>query len=121
MKIGEIAEKTGITRDAIRLYEKYGIVINVSRPNPYNSYKDYPPINIKRVSMVLKMKKLGFTLKEAKAMLDNLTDGNIVDLDKKLAFLAQKVKEVDVKIVALKETKLLLLQRMEMLKRKKEK
>lgn len=41
MKISEIARGTGLTKDTVRLYERLGLLVDISRPFPSNNYKDY--------------------------------------------------------------------------------
>jgi len=73
MKIGEIAAKTGVSRDTIRLYDKLGLLGNVSRPFEFNNYKVYGDENIYRVKMVKEMQKIGLTLKECKGIIESFS------------------------------------------------
>ena len=62
MKIGELAAKTGLTRDTIRFYEQRGLLVDISRPYEYNNYKDYGEANVYRLQMIQEGKQFGFTL-----------------------------------------------------------
>ncbi len=104
MKIGKIAEMTGITRDTIRLYEQMGLVKNVTRPHEYNNYKEYGEENVERIRLILMMKKFGMTLKECKMVLDKIED-NSYDLDFQQSFVKQKINEIDQQIKELKQLK----------------
>jgi DNA-binding transcriptional MerR regulator len=104
MKIGLIAEKTGVSRDTIRLYDKLGLLGNVSRPFEYNNYKDYGPENVYRINMVKEMKKIGLTLKECKGVIDSLVSDDM-DANKRVDFVKSKIAEVGMKIKALKKIK----------------
>lgn len=107
MRIGQIAEKTGVSRDTIRLYEDMGLLTGVNRPNDYNNYKDYPEANVERVKMIITMKKLGLTLKECKQVMITIEkDGYNNDFQKE--FLEKKIKEIDAKIKELKNLKMIL-------------
>ncbi|WP_196888930.1 MerR family transcriptional regulator [Aureivirga sp. CE67] len=103
MKVGELAKKTGVTRDTIRLYEKMGLVKNVSQPYEYNNYKEYGDENVERVKLVLKMKKHGLKLQECKEIIDNIESNEDPDFHHK--FLKQKIEELDQKIKELKALK----------------
>lgn len=108
MRIGQIADKTGVSRDTIRLYEDMGLLVRVTRPNEYNNYKDYPEENIERVKMIITMKKLGLTLKECKQVMSTIEhDG--YDREFQHDFLHNKIKEIDTKIKDLKNLKKVLI------------
>jgi DNA-binding transcriptional MerR regulator len=66
MKIGEIAAKTGVSRDTVRLYEKLGLLGEVSRPYEHNNYKEYGVENVYRIGMIKEMQRIGLKLKECK-------------------------------------------------------
>jgi DNA-binding transcriptional MerR regulator len=74
MKIGEIAEKTGVSKDAVRLYEKLGLLTKVTRPYEYNNYKDYGKENLIRIQMIKEMQRIGLKLKECKGVIDALVN-----------------------------------------------
>jgi DNA-binding transcriptional MerR regulator len=104
MKIGLIAEKTGVSRDAIRLYEKIGLLGDVNRPFEYNNYKDYGPENIYRINMVKEMQKIGLTLRECRGVIDSLVNDEM-NSEKRIDFVKGKILDVNSKIKALKKIK----------------
>ena len=104
MKIGEIAEKTGVSRDAVRLYEKLGLLSNVTRPYEYNNYKDYGEENVFRINMIKEMQKIGLKLRECKDVIEALVN-NEMDIDKRKAFISSKIKQVQEEIKGLKQIK----------------
>jgi DNA-binding transcriptional MerR regulator len=108
MRIGQIAEKTGVSRDTIRLYEDMELLVGITRPNEYNNYKDYPEENIERVQMIITMKKLGLTLKECKQVISTIEDDGF-DKNFQYDFLHNKIKEIDTKIKELKNLKKILI------------
>lgn len=61
MRIGELAERSGLTRDAIRFYEKIGLVESIRLPN---GYRDFPPEALPWLDYVRTAQHLGFTLAE---------------------------------------------------------
>lgn len=69
MLIGELAEKTGLSRDTIRYYEKLGILKIARKDRLPNSYKDYPANTVIRLLRVKKLKGVGFTLNEIVGLL----------------------------------------------------
>jgi len=40
MQIGELAERSGLSRDTLRFYEKRGLIASLRRPNGYRHYPD---------------------------------------------------------------------------------
>lgn len=102
MKIGEISQKTGITRDAIRLYERMGLLNNVTRPHEYNNYKEYGEENILRINMIREMQRIGLKLRECKSVIEALINDEM-GLKKRKQFIENKIKEVDHKISSLRQ------------------
>ncbi|UTW62824.1 MerR family transcriptional regulator [bacterium SCSIO 12741] len=107
MKIGEIAAKTGVSRDTIRLYESRGMLKGVTRPHEYNNYKDYSEQNLERVRLILVMKKLGLTLNECQAVME-MMDNDEFEQDQQQQFIQKKLDDIDQKIRELQEAKQLL-------------
>ena len=104
MQIGKIAEKTGVSRDTVRLYDKLGLLGSVTRPHEYNNYKEYGPENVYRINMIKEMQRIGLTLKECKGVIDSLVNDEM-DASKRVDFVKGKIKEVGMKIKALKKIK----------------
>lgn len=102
MKIGEIALKTGVSRDTVRLYDKLGLLVNVSRPFEYNNYKDYGQENLYRIGMIKEMQRIGLKLKECKAVIDALVNDEMKLEDRK-AFIQSKIEETQQKIEGLQK------------------
>lgn len=69
MLIGEIAEFFGVSRKAIRLYEKKGILKPV-KVDPQNGYRYYSADQVRQLSALLELKVLGFSLDEIKTVLE---------------------------------------------------
>ncbi|MDR2626139.1 MAG: heavy metal-responsive transcriptional regulator [Zoogloeaceae bacterium] len=62
MSIGELAEKTGVTTNALRYYEQEGLL-----PHPQRNasgYREYDENAIWQVRFILRAKNLGFCLEE---------------------------------------------------------
>jgi DNA-binding transcriptional MerR regulator len=104
MKIGEIAEKTNVSRDTIRLYEKLGLLNNITRPYEYNNYKEYGIENVFRVKMIKEMQRIGLKLKECKGVIDALVNDEM-DAEKRKLFIRTKIEEVQNKIASLTQIK----------------
>lgn len=69
MLIGEIAEFFGVSRKAIRLYEKKGIIKPVE-VDAQNGYRYYSADQVQQLNALLELKALGFSLDEIKTVMD---------------------------------------------------
>lgn len=72
MLIGEIAEFFGVSRKAIRLYEKKGIMKPVE-VDVRNGYRYYSADQVRQLNALLELKALGFSLDEIKTVIDGET------------------------------------------------
>ena len=72
MMIGEIADFFGISRKAIRIYEKKGIIKPV-KVDTVNGYRYYSPEQVQQLNALLELKALGFSLDEIKMIMDGKT------------------------------------------------
>ncbi len=67
LSTGEVARRTGVSPDTIRLYERRGVL-----PRPRRTaggYRQYPPATVERVRLVRRALALGFTLEELRVVL----------------------------------------------------
>ncbi len=67
MKIGAVAKQAGISVEAVRFYEKQGLINTPSRND--SGYRVYSPDIINQLLFVTRAKELGFSLKEIKELL----------------------------------------------------
>lgn len=79
MDIKELEAQTGIGRDAIRYYERRGLLGVV--PRGPNNYRDYPSSLVKQLKLLRGMQALGFSLGEIKEVLNGLRSQGIDCLD----------------------------------------
>lgn len=99
MRIGELAERTGTTKDTIRFYEKIGIV---EGQRLANGYRDFPPETVAWLHYVRTAQSLGFTLAEIARYGEELR--NTPDDDEALsALLQKKIQIIDERIAGLTE------------------
>ncbi len=72
MLIGEIADFFGVSRKALRLYEKKGIIKPV-KVDAANGYRYYSAEQVQQLNALLELKALGFSLDEIKTIIDGET------------------------------------------------
>ena len=104
MKIGQLSKVTGVSRDAIRFYERRGMLTNITRPYEWNNYKDYGENNVKRIQLVKYLQRFSFTLKEIKELLD-IKDANPNECIDRTKVLKEKLAVIEQEIDELKKTK----------------
>ena len=72
MRIGQLAEATGLSRDTLRFYERRGLLTPLRSSNGYRSY---PPEAADWLRYVRTAQSLGFTLGEIEADLPLMAAG----------------------------------------------
>lgn len=62
MRVGQLAQRLGITGDTVRFYTRIGYVHPVKNKN--NGYKEYSETDEKRLRFILSARQLGFTVED---------------------------------------------------------
>lgn len=97
MRIGELARRSGLTRDTIRFYEREGLVTSQPSVSDTNSYRDYPEDLVDRLEMIGEAQEAGLPLADLKVLLDTMEgrahDGLDIDafLDLRIAQVTQTI------------------------------
>ena len=91
MKIGELAERTGLARSKIRFYETQGLITQVNRLA--NGYREYLPQTVQVLEIIVTAQAGGFSLDEIRRLLPTPSMGkwNKAEL---IATLKHKVAEI---------------------------
>ncbi len=98
MKIGEVAKAAGVGIDAVRFYEREGLLPEPAR-RP-SGYREYSPDAVTDLRFIKRAKELGFSLKEISELLSlerepNSTAGDIKRLaEQKLTDLEDKIRSL---------------------------
>jgi MerR family transcriptional regulator, copper efflux regulator len=101
MLIGELAQKTGLSKDTIRFYEKIGLIEAQARQAGTRTYMEFSPDMLERLVLIMQGKSLGFTLNEMKHLLDLWGNGSM-PLSEKLTVIDRKLEEIVEKMRQLK-------------------
>lgn len=94
LTIGQLAKTAGVSVEAVRFYERRGLIERPERP--YAGIRRYPTFTAKRIEFIKHAKSLGFTLQEVHDMLtlradDPSTCGEVQRLaEDKLLLLREK-------------------------------
>jgi DNA-binding transcriptional MerR regulator len=97
VRIGELAAQAGLSRDAIRFYEKIGLVTGRRLAN---GYRDFPPEEVPWLQYVRTAQTLGFSLAEIAQTREELREQP--DTAAALsALFAEKIKVIDARMTQL--------------------
>ena len=100
--IGKLAAKSGLSTDALRFYERQGLIAPVGRTE--SGYRQYDLRSLERIEFITHAKEVGFTLDEICQLL-LLKDDPTGSCAEVKAHGRQKIKEIDQKLVALTKMK----------------
>ena len=104
MLIGEIVNKTNLSRDTIRFYEKRGLIKVNRTDSEWNNYKNYDGETLKKLFLIKKAKTFGFTLNEIEEILE-LFDMNRATCEVMATRVEQSINRIDEKIKDLNKMK----------------
>ena len=98
MKIGQLAQRSGVNIDTVRYYEREGLLPKAQRLS--SGYRVYDDSDVKRLRFVRRAKGLGYTLVEIRELIDlsghrdddmatlkTVALGKIADIEAKMAEL----------------------------------
>ncbi|WOB09858.1 MerR family transcriptional regulator [Piscinibacter gummiphilus] len=105
MEIKELEAQTGLGRDAIRYYERRGLLGFV--PRGPNNYRDYPSSLVRELKLLSAMQALGFSLDEISSVLEGMRSQGI-DCRGGAKLLAAKREDVERQIRELRQVSRLL-------------
>jgi MerR family transcriptional regulator, copper efflux regulator len=97
VRIGKLAGVTGLSRDALRFYEKRGLIRSVRHAN---GYRDYPEETARLVGYIRTAQSLGFSLSEIGEHLPALWSAQAPGPEV-AALLREKIGAIDARIGAL--------------------
>ncbi len=72
LSIGKVARAAGVSVDAVRFYEREGLIPPVRRTE--SGYRDYGPETVRRLQFIRRAKETGFSLEEIRELLDLRTE-----------------------------------------------
>lgn len=73
MHVNELARQAGVADHVVRYYTRMGLLKPVR--DPKNQYRDYADSDVYRLRFIRRMKRLGFTLRDAKTILRDADSG----------------------------------------------
>ena len=106
MRIAELEKRTGLSRHALRFYEREGLLVGVCRRA--NNYRDYPDSAVKDAVLLQQLQSLGFTLQEIRDVLNAMRSKSI-DCAQGARLMADKRVAVEAQIAGLRKISKILL------------
>ncbi|QXI25941.1 MerR family transcriptional regulator [Pseudomonas vanderleydeniana] len=106
MKIGELAQRSGLAASKIRFYEAQGLIRKVRRQA--NGYREYPAEVLQTLSIIQCAQQAGFSLEELRALVPTSEPGNW-DHDEMISSLERKIGQIESMQARLAQSKLQLL------------
>lgn len=92
MKIGEVSKLSGIGIEALRFYERSGLLGNPTRSN--SGYRLYDEGVLERLAFIKKAQTLGFSLDEIKRIIHDAQSGSI-PCDEVREIVRRRLEELD--------------------------
>lgn len=103
MLIGELAQRTGLTKDTIRFYEKMGLINASDRQAGTRIYKEFSEKMMERLLLINQAKTLGFTLNEIRQLVQEWGDHSIIPKSEQVRIVERKIEEISKKMQQLAE------------------
>lgn len=94
MLIGEVAREAGVSRDAVRLYTRLGLVTCTSRRAGSRLYADYDASAVELVKGIKIAQSIGFTLSELGPIAAAYVAGTLDDARQR-ELLAAKLAQIE--------------------------
>ena len=101
LTIGKLASAAGVNVETVRFYERKGLL---RQPKKRGTFRYYPHDYIAKIQFIKRSQDLGFTLKEAKELLD-LKLKDEAKCSDVLEKTEEKIGEINAKIKDLKQMK----------------
>lgn len=98
LRIGEVAERSGVSVDTVRYYERRRLL--PIAPRTSNGYRVFTPDAIERVLFIKQAQELGFSLGEINSL---LTSSGINDCLRVHDLLQVKLSELDARLKSMRD------------------
>jgi DNA-binding transcriptional MerR regulator len=95
MKIGEVAKQSGVGIEALRFYEKSGLLDRPRRT--YSGYRMYDEAVLERIAFIKQAQVLGFSLDEIRQLIDHKRKGESPCAEVR-EIVRRRLKELEEKI-----------------------
>ncbi len=97
MKIGELAERTGLSRDTIRFYERNTLIVSEPSESGTNSYRNYPEHLVEQLHFINQGREAGMSVADLQDIFQALQGR--CDMEKGRLVIQDKIKDLENNIV----------------------
>ncbi|MCG7518331.1 MerR family transcriptional regulator [Ruegeria sp. Ofav3-42] len=104
MRIGELANRTGLTRDAIRFYERAGLIQSLPGDEATNTYRDYPEHLVEDLVFIAQAREAGLSVSELKEMNDTLDGDEAPALEAGIKVIEDRIQKTERTLAFLLDT-----------------
>jgi MerR family copper efflux transcriptional regulator len=108
IRIGEMAQRTGVSVDALRFYEQKGLI---KPQRAANGYRLYPEQTLQLVGYIKLAQQLGFSLGEIAENLPLLWNSEEVSSERLAHLFGEKIALLDKRIAQMQNLRALLAER----------
>jgi DNA-binding transcriptional MerR regulator len=102
LKIGDVARDAGVTVDAIRFYERRGVL--PPAPRESSGYRTYTADAVERIRLTKALQALGFTLEEIVDALRSFETGDATCASERWRF-EQVLERIDARLAELRRVR----------------
>ena len=100
MRIGELAERVGVSTDTIRFYERSGLLPRASRRE--NTYREYAAEDVEHLRLLIDLRRLDLPLEDASRIASWCHSGHCTDSTTILpSLIADRRADIAVRIAGL--------------------
>lgn len=92
LKIGEVSQLSGVGIEALRFYERSGLLETPARTE--SGYRVYPPGVIERITFIRQAQALGFSLEEIRRVIEDARSGQS-PCDEVREIVRRRLEELD--------------------------
>ncbi|MGR3714589.1 MAG: MerR family transcriptional regulator [Shimia sp.] len=108
MRIGELSEKSGVSRDTIRFYERNGLISSAEGKSTTNNYREYPEDCLVLLNFFTGAREAGMSVADLRSIVEALAGSCDHDvarsvMRKKISELKARSKQIDEAIVFLEK------------------
>ncbi|MGH1578671.1 MerR family transcriptional regulator [Planktotalea sp.] len=100
MRIGELAEKSGVSRDTIRFYERNGLITSTAGESATNNYRDYPEDSLIWLRFFNGAREAGMSVADLRSIVEAVAGSCDQDharkvVQQKIAELKERAKQIE--------------------------
>lgn len=118
MLIKELCDRASVSKESVRHYESLGLLRWKPLQAGSRIYRDYDENMLERLKYIQLGKRLGFTLKEMKPLLDAYDDKSLSS-EQQINVLQQQVDKLELMIQELSDTKAFMLEKIQRIQQRK--